>query len=214
MEEVILTRVEAGRMRKQLIDLSNAMTRDHYAFSKLLYEINTAQIQVGKEDNFVPLWKAWGHGSFEEFAEREIGMHYSTAHSNCKMHYVFFVLCAGKFDVEKLHALSITRARDIAKVVRPTNVQGWINKASAMSCCELKEAVDHARKGTDRRGRLQGFHCTMKVTEAKAMKRAIAFLKTELGLETTGDVIAKALPAYAAILQSKPQQLRRKVKAA
>jgi len=211
MEEVTLTRIEADELKKQLVEMSGSICREHFAFSAMLYMVSVAQIQVGKEDNFIPVWKAWGHTSYEEFVERDVGVHYSTAHSNCKMHYVFFVFCAGQFDIEKLYALGITRARELSKVVRPSNVKSMMNKAATVSCCELKEIVDYMIKGKNRRGRLQGYHCTMRRTQVTKVKQAVCYLKEQLGMDNTGDVIAKSVLEYAAILQSKPK-LRRKMK--
>lgn len=133
----------------------------------------------------VEVWRLWGYKSWEDFVEKEAGLHYNTAHSYKNVYDKFGFTLAGKWPMSAL--LPVTKMRLLTYAdLTPNNVQAWMRRAADMSCCKLEDLVfngDGAIKLT-----LTG----LSEKDKRDLQRAIDVAKRDFGEDvgTNGQAVA------------------------
>jgi hypothetical protein len=208
MEQVTFTRVEANSIRREIHELSKAICKIHFARAALLYKVLFGAVVVGKTE--IPLWKLYSHTSFQEFCEREIGLHQTTGISDANMHYVLFEVCklTSKEHVQELHALGITKCKAIAKVATPGNVFTLLRKAKALSCDEVDELVASMKSGSPMRGRLKIIRLVIRRGSSKQFKRDVRVLCAAYGTDNAGDAVLKGIHILAGAVADKARPVQ------
>lgn len=144
----------ANKLRSQALKVFTNATRASFAMAAMLYETYYGTIQSGDGSKLgresIPLWEAWGFKSWNDYAERELEIHQSTAASYRRVHEVFQIKIGGNWDSK--YSVSFTKLRALCRVVTPENVNVWLKRASKMSCCEVDEAVQAVLHGKKRAG--------------------------------------------------------------
>ena len=179
-----LTENQCNELRDRLLQAAETHTRAAHALCKLLFESYFATVKIGKKE--MPLAEAWGHESWEEYVEHELGMHVGTAKSYVRV-YDELIVRRG-LQPEALPQ-SITKLRVLAKVSRKpdADIKEWVSKANAMGCCEFDAAADVERTGRERK---RNIAFNMRWTEAGKTMARIKQAKESLGVETSGEALA------------------------
>jgi hypothetical protein len=208
-----LTEKEAKDKREAIRAAATEHTRVSIHLAKLLFDVYFGHVMVGKEE--VPLTLAWGWEKFDEYAERELGIHKGTAHSLIR---VYDELIVHRQFEEKDLPDSITKLKQLAKVSRQNKggLSEWIKKARDMSCCEFEEAVEHETGGGKVRKKNLSFY--VKWAQAKRVMGTIREAKEEFGDTTTGEALSHIIEQWGDLRQ-KTAKIRglapvRKLKAA
>ena len=179
-----MTEKEAKEKREAVRDAATVHTRVSLHLAKLLFDVYFGSVMVGKDQ--VSLTLAWGWDKFDEYAERELGIHKGTAHALIR---VYDELVVHRQFEEKDLPDSITKLKQLAKISRQNkgSLSEWIKKAREMSCCEFEEAVEHETGGGKVRKKNLSFY--VKWAQAKRVMGTIREAKEEFGDATTGEAL-------------------------
>jgi hypothetical protein len=187
---------EAKEKRELARSAATAHTRVSLHLAKLLFEIYFDRVMIGKDE--VQLTLAWGWESFDEYAERELGIHKGTAHSLIR---VYDELVVHRQFEEKDLPDSIAKLKQLAKVSRQNKgtLSEWIKKAREMSCCEFEEAVE-IETGSGK-GKKKNLSFYVKWGHAKRLMGTIREAKEEFGDATTGEALSHIVEQWGDLRQ-------------
>lgn len=133
-----LSKSQANELRKQLHNIRDKKARTDLEFCGMLWRVYYSSVVIGKER--VPIYTFWGHSSWEEFAEQEVGLHGNTAHSYRRVWELFMVRLKGAWDKKLL--VGITKMKILCQAeLTEKNVEAWLRDASKLTCCALEAKV-------------------------------------------------------------------------
>lgn len=151
-------------------------------------------------DSVMFVYEAWGYKSWPQFVRTEMGIFKTTADKYRKVWRIFGIDLAGSFDVEKLVPIAkmvILCAADL----NHKNVNGWLTKASKMSCLELKREV----YGNER---LHSFSTPVTERELKTINASIDYYREYVDeTKSRGEVISTVLKEWS--IKQKRANLKR-----
>lgn len=112
----------ASRTRKRAQILTKQLDTGYMELAKILYDIYDCPID-GDPKNASVL-TTWGHASFKDYVENELGIHYKKAQRLRSIWYVLEIMLKD-LDIktkERLVALGSTKMRELARVLTSANV--------------------------------------------------------------------------------------------
>ncbi len=144
----------ASTARKDAQTLAGRLDTDYIELARLLYQIFDAPVD-GDEKN-PPVWTQWGHGSFNEYVEDELGIHRKRAQRLRAVWYHIDVRLKGQInDVtkERLIRLGFSKVRELVRVLTPRNTDKWVEKAEELSYPKLCKSIAKYREDAEKRQR-------------------------------------------------------------
>lgn len=196
----------ADKLREELRDACKEHTKAAMRIAKGLFDVCYGTVTTAK-DGEIPVALAWGHESFSEYAEHELGIHAGTARDYV---LVYDELVIRRSFPDGHLPDSITKLKLLARISRRTpdarDLNRWIGKARDMSCCELENAVD-AEFGE--RGKRKNMSFYMKWSHIKPVQKGIDEAKELFGVETNGEALAQIVGQWAEMRSRGPVKIRR-----
>jgi hypothetical protein len=144
----------ASKARKEAQTLAGRLDTDYIELARLLYQIFDAPVN-GDEKN-PPVWTQWGHGSFNEYVEDELGIHRKRAQRLRAVWYHIDVRLKGQIDdptKERLIQLGFSKVRELVRVLTPRNISQWVEKAEELSYPKLCKSIAKYREDAEKRQR-------------------------------------------------------------
>lgn len=144
----------AGKIRKEAQELSKNLDTGYIKMGQLLWTVFNTPIDGDPKKN--PIYTTWGHKTFRDYAEVELGLHHKKAERLRAIGEVLDVNLAGapKELRERFIALGWSKARELARLFRikadNKTVARWVEKAEQSNyptlMHTLKKAMDHIDK--------------------------------------------------------------------
>lgn len=132
----------ASKLRKKARDLVRQVDLGNIELAEVLYLVWDTPVD-GDKAKSVPLYTQWGHKTFSDYAESELGLKRRKAeylrNIGCKLNQDLVGL--DKDLKEKLMALGWTKVRILTSVLTLRNCADWIAMAEKLSYPELDEAA-------------------------------------------------------------------------
>ncbi len=183
----------ADSLRQRAVDATSQATKSVVHLSGVLWETYHNDVMVGGLPT--PLWEAWGHTTWFEYVEHELGIHQSTAAAYRRIHEIFEIELEGKWD--KNLCASFTKMKALVRVVTKTNVNSWLKKAAKMGCCQLDEEINNALFGKVRVHAVHTFLTTVTKKELREINKVLAIARESFPeTERRGAVLVKVLEEW------------------
>jgi hypothetical protein len=170
-KSLTLSTADANKLRKQATEAVESNTNSVLLMAIVLW--NTYRYNVKVDGIESPLWVAWGHETWLEYVEHELGIHQSTATAFRRIHEVFNIELNGCWERAEFDKFSATKLKALCKVVNKKNVNGWIRRAAKLSCCELDEAILESQNGGVRADAIHTLAILCTASEQKKMRSII-----------------------------------------
>lgn len=184
-----LSKGDAIKLRELALRLATVDTRARLELGQALHELYYGVVAVGGSE--LPLWQ-FGHASWFDYVEQEVGLHVSTAAGYRAVWDVFGVKLSGAWDTTI--NVSLTKLKACIPVVNAKNVNAWLRRAEKHTCCELEDLVYAERFGA--RSKRAHRHFTALLTDRQLTEvNAILALAAEAfpNVRTRGDLLVRAL---------------------
>lgn len=139
------TKEWARKIRKEAKELANILETGYMDLARVLYDVwNTP---IDNDPNNPPIFTFWGHDSFAEYAENELGLHQRKAE---RLRQIWGVIHA-ELDLpeiarERLRRIGWSKVRELCQVFTKTNYEKWLDKAEHVSYPILVRLVEDAKK--------------------------------------------------------------------
>jgi len=134
----------ASRTRKRAMVLTKQLDTGYMELAKILYDIYDCPVD-GDPKNASVL-TTWGHATFKDYVENELGIHYKKAQRLRSIWYVLEIMLKD-LDVktkERLVALGSTKMREMVRVLTVDNVGRWLTIAENESHASLLNKIQAA----------------------------------------------------------------------
>lgn len=194
-----LNKTGAESIRRKAQEASEKTTKSVMELAAALWDTYHNDVKIGSIN--IQLWEVWGYKSWFDYAERELGIHQTTAASYRRIHEVFEVDLKDSWD--KNLACSYTKMKSISRVVTKKNVNSWLKKAATLSCCELDEHVIEAMYGKSKSGATHSF--LVNVTKKELAKISQVLSEAKEGFEDPderrGSVLTRILEEWQVLHQ-------------
>jgi len=188
-----LNKLTAESVRRKAQEASWKVTKSVMDLAEALWETYCHDVTVAGEQ--VPLWSAWGFKSWFDYAERELGIHQTTAAAYRRIHEVFEIDIKDQWD--RSLSSSYTKMRILCRVVTKTNANSWLRKAARLSCCELEDQVLDAI-GKGRAGAVHSFATSVTKRELAKINEVLADAREgfEDDEERRGKILVRVLEEW------------------
>lgn len=151
-----------NELRQRAQELSRQIETTYWELGQILYEVydgvpggyRSAIKGEGAKEMRKSLFEKWGYSSFEEYCEKEVGIHRRSA-SNLRYAYYWFEIHLSGLPPEirsEIRSLGRSKVYVLMGKVTSDNIVPWLEKAKNMTTEELKKAVilaEAARKRTE-----------------------------------------------------------------
>lgn len=182
-----LTKTGADSLRAAAQAAKRQVAQGHMELCRVLWETYYACVEV--RGKLVEVHELWGYGSWADYVETELDLHWQTASAYRRVHDVFEVDLEGFYDRTKV--VGITKMRILTRAgLTKRNVAGWLNKAAKMSCCEL----EHAVSGHDYSYTIS---LTLSEKDKFAVEDALERAKKFYGITSRGEALAQLIRDWA-----------------
>lgn len=199
-----ITAEHSKKLRDDVLAMAETQTKVTLKLAELLHEVYYATIRQNTGE--VPLVVAWGHDSFDEWAEHELGMHQTTARGLVSLYDELVAKRA--LDPELLARIKITKLRQLAKASKQSkderSFKSWVSKAVEMSCCEFEHAIDEAFGGAEKKWK--PFTYSIPLGQYTSFLKTLRQMKERYGVSSNGEALVRALKE----VSSAPDGVRRK----
>lgn len=200
-----LSASQSNNLRLKAQEVCAKRAESSMELAEILHTTYWAEAKVGNAP--VPVWHAWGYSSWADYVETELGYHMSTANSYRRIHEVFGVQLAGKWERNLL--VSFTRMRQLCRVVDKTNVNSWLRRAAKMTCCELDAVVYEVLTGHVRPKNMRSFLASVTNQELKALNEVINIGREDFQTMRRGEVLTAIINEWRTIREAKTRTTRR-----
>jgi hypothetical protein len=134
----------ATKIRKRAKALSTELDTGYMEMAKILYEVFDCPVD-GDPKNLSVI-SAWGHSSFKDYVENELGMHYKKA---TRLRAIWYVLEVHLKDLdprfkERLVALGASKMRELVRVLSDDNIERWLEIAEREPYTVLLDKIQRA----------------------------------------------------------------------
>jgi hypothetical protein len=189
-----ITTARADSLRERAMDAVRKDTKSVLELAEVLWETWAYDVKVSGIDT--PLWVAWGHDSWEQYVEVELGIHMTTASKFRRMHVVYGIELKDVIDAAEMDGLSATKLNILTRVVTKSNINKWFRRAKKISCCSLEEDVMHAMYGDTKVGAVHtlAILCTKK--EQKRARDIIQQAQADMELKRPGAALLAILEEW------------------
>jgi len=209
-KSLTLNAEDAKKLRNQAVEATQSHTNSILLLGIVLW--NTFRYNTSFNGLEAPLWEAWGHESWFEYVEHELGIHKSTAVAYRRIHEIFNIELESCWDRAVFDQLSATKLRALCKVVNKKNVNGWMRKAVKFSCCQLDEAIVVSQNGGIRADAIHTLSILCTKSEQKKMRDIITQAKDDMKLDRPGKALLRILQEWS--VSQAAQEVRNTKKAA
>lgn len=202
-----MSQSSANQLREKAMLLCQQENKAQMEMAAIIYDLYYGTVKVGGGDDEMPLFKFFGHDTWFDYIETEVGMHVSTAAGYRMVHDVFMVRLKGEWD--KSLTPSFTKMKALTRVVERKNVNSWLKKANRMSCCALEEEITLELHGKPRRNADRHFVTMLTTRQLTAANAILEVARQEFPeLETRGELLSKILEQWDAAVAKKGRRLR------
>lgn len=132
----------ANKIRKQAKALAKDLEEGYMEMAEMLWKIYDTPID-GDPKN-APVFTKWGYSSFNDYAHKELGIHYKKAQRLRKIWYNLEVRLGGKLPQEtknRLVALGFSKVRLIVSQLTSRNAEEWLDRAETLNLKDLEVLV-------------------------------------------------------------------------
>jgi len=193
----------ANKLRDKIVALCGQERKAQLEVAEAVYELYYGTVEVGGGE--LPLWSFFGHKSWFDYVETEVGMHVSTAAAYRMVHDVFMVRLKGKWDQNEI--ASFTKMKALTRVVEPGNVNAWLKRANSITCCALEEEILEHMYGKRKAGAHRHFTAMLTSRQLTSVNAIIEVGRQEFPeLESRGAVLAKILEQWDAAVAKKTKR--------
>lgn len=193
----------ANKLRDKIVALCGQEKKAQLEVAEAVYELYYGTVEAGGGE--MPLWSFFGHKSWFDYVETEVGLHVSTAAGYRMVHDVFMVRLKGKWDQDLL--VSFTKMKALTRVVEPGNVNAWLKRAASISCCALDEEILEHMYGKRKAGAHRHFTAMLTSRQLTAVNSIIEVGRQEFPeLESRGAVLAKILEQWDAAVSKRTKR--------
>lgn len=184
----MMTKNQALAYRRRAQDIARSIATNYYALGRILYELRTLTAMHNGQE--VPIHNLWGFKTRFDWAETELGIHYTTARNTERIYEVFGVQLAGKWDpetqlVSRSKMLALTRI--LGDVTPKAEVQEWVSLAATVSCCDLDHKIEEKIYGGTRLKR--NFAVVFTPKQRELAKKCMDKVFAESDVHTMGDAL-------------------------
>jgi len=204
-EKPCLSLSQAKGLREKALEASHKRAEATLDLGRILWETYYADVKVGSE--YVPVWQAWEFKTWNDYVEEELGFHMTTAAFYRRIHEVFGIELADKWD--RSLVASYTKMKALTRVVDAKNVNGWLRKAAKLSCCDLENEVHYALTGKNRPKNMRSFLASVTKDELEILREVIELGREDLGVERRGEVLAEIARQWKSSRNKVKRTLRR-----
>jgi len=144
------SRAWGNRLRKRAQHLTSQLDTDYMELGRILYDVYDCPIDGDPKNASILV--SWGHASFKDYVESELGLHYKKAQRLRSIWYVLeIVLKDLPVDVKlSLVKLGASKMRELTRVLDKDNVDRWLaiaeNDSYVTLLNKIQAAVLKARK--------------------------------------------------------------------
>ncbi len=193
----------ANKLRDKIVLLCGQERKAQFEVAEAVYELYYGTVEVGGGE--LPLWSFFGHKSWFEYVETEVGLHVSTAAAYRMVHDVFMVRLQGKWD--QSITPSFTKMKALVRVVDAKNVNAWLKRANSISCCALEEEIHEFLHGKKKTGANRHFVTMLTTRQLTAVNSIIEVGRQEFpDLESRGEILTKILEQWDAAVSKKTKR--------
>ncbi len=197
------TQSTANKLRERITILCGQERKAQLEVAEAVYELYYGTVEVGGGE--LPLWSFFGHKSWFDDVETEVGMHVSTAAGYRMIHDVFMVRLKGKWDLDNI--ASFTKMKALTRVVEPTTVNAWLKRANVLTCCALEEEILEHMYGKRKAGAHRRFTALLTNRQLASVNAVIEVGRQEFPeLESRGAVLSKILEQWDAAVAKKTKR--------
>jgi hypothetical protein len=183
-----LSKAFAQRLRERAVQLANADTKARLELGQALHELYYGAVEVAGGE--LAVWKFFGHDSWFDYVETEVGLHVSTAAGYRLVWDVFGVKLDGAWD--KSINVSFTKLKAILPVVNAKNVNAWLRRAEKHTCCELEDLVHVERFGNRRRRATRHFTALLTDQQLTEINTVLELARDRFPkVKTRGDLLLR-----------------------
>jgi len=194
------TQSSANKLRDKVVLLCSQERKAQLEVAEAVYDLYYGEVEVG--GGTMPLWEFFGHSSWFDFVETEVGLHVTTAAGYRSVHYAFMVVLQGKWDRSLM--VSFTKMKALARVVDAKNVNFWLKRAGSMSCCQLEEEIEEHLHGKRKAGAHRHFTAMLTTRQLASVNAIIEVGRQEFPeLETRGEVLTRILEQWDAAVSKR-----------
>lgn len=126
---------ESDKIRKRILELRGNVEESNFELAERLYFVYANQ-----------LYRKWNFGTWDEYAEQEVGIGIRKANYLKKIWEWFAIQVNDKELFEEIKKLGWTRAMLLTGIVNGSNKEKWLSIARNMSCKELEEEIKLFKK--------------------------------------------------------------------
>lgn len=207
MRNRALNQSTANSLRNRVLALVAKEGFARLELAEALYELYYGVVEVGGGE--LPLYKFFGHSSWFEYVETEVGLHVSTAAGYRLVHDVFGIKLRGAWDTSLTQ--SFTKLKALARVVNERNVNAWLKKAQRLSCCALEEEIAEHLTGRRRRGAHRHFTALLtdrQLARANAILHQAADQFPDGSWDSRGELLLRILEQWSSAVRSGGRHLK------
>lgn len=132
----------ATKVRKKAKELMQTLDTGYMDLARLLYQVY--DIPVDGDPQRAPVYTLWGHSSFGEYAEKELGIAQRKAERLRRIWWVLEVQLGG-MDTEiksRVVALGYSKVRELIRVLTIRTAKEWVDLAETTSFRQLCRHID------------------------------------------------------------------------
>jgi hypothetical protein len=197
------TQSTANKLRDKIVLLCGQERKAQLEVAEAIYELYYGTVEVGGGE--LPLWSFFGHKSWFDYVETEVGLHVSTAAGYRMVHDVFMVRLKGKWDLDNI--ASFTKMKALTRVVEAGNVNAWLKRANVLTCCALEEEILEHVYGKRKAGAHRHFTAMLTNRQLATVNAVIEVGRQEFPeLEGRGAVLAKIMEQWDAAVAKKTKR--------
>jgi hypothetical protein len=143
------TKQWSSKIRKRAKQLVKDIDTGYLELAKILYQVYDAPIDG--DSNRGAVYTSWGHKSFAQYAEEELGIHRRRAERLRKIGYALEVELVELDPAMKnrLVELGSSKLRELVSVLSVNNAEAWIKLAEGMSYPNVRAAIRKAKEIAD-----------------------------------------------------------------
>ena len=141
-EPSVGTQKWSQRVRRDAKGLAGKLDEGYMELARLLYVIYDTPIDGDPKNP--PIFRQWGHDSFGDYVEGELGIHRKRAQRLRTVWYNLEIRLKDQIDPEvkkRLVRLGFSKVRELIRVISPRNVEKWVEKGETLSYPKLCKTI-------------------------------------------------------------------------
>jgi len=143
------------RLRQKTKDLVQQVDTAYMDLARCLWTVYDIPVENDKSKG--PIYRAWGHASFQDYVTDELEMEPKKAQRLKRIWYVVEVQLRLPDETKKrVAALGFAKVRELVRVINKANTGDWLDRAEKLTYRELLDAIKpHVDGKTEAEGAAQ-----------------------------------------------------------